>query len=56
MFCSGIVAPSLIGCGAPGWYLWLSLRNGITPYLRCAALLFHYLLGVTPPEELFASK
>lgn len=46
----------LIGCGAPGWYLWLSLRNGITPYLRCAALLFHYLLGVTPPEELFANS
>uniref|UniRef100_A0A8C0XLZ1 E3 ubiquitin-protein ligase n=1 Tax=Castor canadensis TaxID=51338 RepID=A0A8C0XLZ1_CASCN len=30
--------------------------NGITPYLRCAALFFHYLLGVTPPEELLTSK
>ncbi|XP_038307574.1 E3 ubiquitin-protein ligase UBR1-like [Canis lupus familiaris] len=27
-----------IGCGVPGWYLWVSLKNGITPYLRCAAL------------------
>uniref|UniRef100_A0A452U1Q2 E3 ubiquitin-protein ligase n=1 Tax=Ursus maritimus TaxID=29073 RepID=A0A452U1Q2_URSMA len=34
-----------IGCGVPGWYLWVSLKNGITPYLRCAALFFHYLLG-----------
>ncbi|XP_052039314.1 E3 ubiquitin-protein ligase UBR1 isoform X2 [Apodemus sylvaticus] len=46
----------LTGRSAPGWSLWLSLRNGITPYLRCAALLFHYLLGVTPPEELFANS
>nr|XP_042132993.1 E3 ubiquitin-protein ligase UBR1 [Peromyscus maniculatus bairdii] len=46
----------LIGCGIPGWYLWVSLKNGITPYLRCAALFFHYLLGVTPPEELFANS
>ena len=47
---------SCIGCGIPGWYLWVSLKNGIIPYLRCAALFFHYLLGVTPPEELFTSK
>ncbi|OBS60397.1 hypothetical protein A6R68_08476 [Neotoma lepida] len=45
-----------IGCGIPGWYLWVSLKNGITPYLRCSALFFHYLLGVTPPEELFANS
>ncbi|KAL1785370.1 E3 ubiquitin-protein ligase UBR1 [Sigmodon hispidus] len=45
-----------IACGTPGWYLWVSLKNGITPYLRCAALFFHYLLGVTPPEELFANS
>ncbi|OWK09428.1 UBR1, partial [Cervus elaphus hippelaphus] len=44
-----------IGCGIPGWYLWVSLKNGIIPYLRCAALFFHYLLGVTPPEELFTN-
>ncbi|KAH0503276.1 E3 ubiquitin-protein ligase UBR1, partial [Microtus ochrogaster] len=45
-----------IGCGPSGWSLWVSLKNGITPYLRCAALFFHYLLGVTPPEELFANS
>ncbi|ELW48112.1 E3 ubiquitin-protein ligase UBR1 [Tupaia chinensis] len=45
-----------IGCAIPGWYLWASLKNGITPYLRCAALFFHYLLGVTPPEELLTNS
>uniref|UniRef100_A0A8C7BK94 E3 ubiquitin-protein ligase n=1 Tax=Neovison vison TaxID=452646 RepID=A0A8C7BK94_NEOVI len=45
-----------IGCGVPGWYLWASLKNGITPYLRCAALFFHYLLGITPPEELLTNS
>ncbi|XP_072842308.2 E3 ubiquitin-protein ligase UBR1 isoform X2 [Pogona vitticeps] len=43
------------GCysqGVPGWYLWDCIKKGITPYLRCAALFFHYLLGVPPPEEL----
>lgn len=46
----------LTGCSVSGWYLWLSLSNGITPYPCCAALLFHYLLGVTQPEELFANS
>ncbi|XP_053127258.1 E3 ubiquitin-protein ligase UBR1 isoform X2 [Hemicordylus capensis] len=36
----------------PGWYLWECIKKGITSYLRCAALFFHYLLGVPPPEEL----
>uniref|UniRef100_A0A2K6EIX3 E3 ubiquitin-protein ligase n=1 Tax=Propithecus coquereli TaxID=379532 RepID=A0A2K6EIX3_PROCO len=45
-----------IGCSIPGWYLWVSLKNGITPFLRCAALFFHYLLGVTPPEELLTNS
>lgn len=45
-----------VGCDIPGWYLWVSLKNGITPYLRCAALFFHYLLGVTPPEDLFTNS
>uniref|UniRef100_A0A670I4H8 E3 ubiquitin-protein ligase n=1 Tax=Podarcis muralis TaxID=64176 RepID=A0A670I4H8_PODMU len=35
-----------------GWYLWDCIKKGIMPYLRCAALFFHYLLGVPPPEEL----
>ncbi|XP_036101829.1 E3 ubiquitin-protein ligase UBR1 isoform X8 [Molossus molossus] len=45
-----------IGCDIPGWYLWVSLKNGITPYLRCAALFFHYLLGITPPEDLLTNS
>ncbi|CAH2328512.1 E3 ubiquitin- ligase UBR1 isoform X3 [Pelobates cultripes] len=43
------------GCLAadlPGWYVWDCVKKGILPYLRCSALFFHYLLGVTPPEVL----
>ncbi|NXI40148.1 UBR1 ligase, partial [Galbula dea] len=36
----------------PGWFVWDCVKKGILPYLRCAALFFHYLLGVSPPEEL----
>uniref|UniRef100_A0A8B9N4A1 E3 ubiquitin-protein ligase n=3 Tax=Accipitrinae TaxID=8955 RepID=A0A8B9N4A1_9AVES len=36
----------------PGWLVWDCVRKGIMPYLRCAAIFFHYLLGVSPPEEL----
>ncbi|XP_069714255.1 E3 ubiquitin-protein ligase UBR1 isoform X1 [Phaenicophaeus curvirostris] len=36
----------------PGWHVWDRVKKGIMPYLRCAALFFHYLLGVSPPEEL----
>ncbi|KAM4661879.1 E3 ubiquitin-protein ligase UBR1 [Discoglossus pictus] len=39
----------------PGWYVWDCVRKGIIPFLRCAALFFHYLLGVTPSEELTLS-
>uniref|UniRef100_A0A8C0UL47 E3 ubiquitin-protein ligase n=1 Tax=Cyanistes caeruleus TaxID=156563 RepID=A0A8C0UL47_CYACU len=36
----------------PGWLVWDCVKKGIMPYLRCAALFFHYLLGVSPPEEI----
>ncbi|CAJ0951923.1 unnamed protein product [Ranitomeya imitator] len=36
----------------PGWYIWDCVKKGIVPFLRCSALFFHYLLGVTPPDEL----
>ncbi|KAK2532278.1 Ubr1 [Columba guinea] len=36
----------------PGWLVWDCVKKGITPYLRCAALFFHYMLGVSPPEDL----
>lgn len=39
----------------PGWYIWDCVKKGIVPYLRCSALFFHYLLGVTPPDELKSS-
>uniref|UniRef100_A0A8B9QUZ7 E3 ubiquitin-protein ligase n=1 Tax=Anas platyrhynchos TaxID=8839 RepID=A0A8B9QUZ7_ANAPL len=40
------------GQDIPGWLVWDCVKKGIMPYLRCAALFFHYLLGVSPPEEL----
>ncbi|XP_072285136.1 E3 ubiquitin-protein ligase UBR1 isoform X1 [Pyxicephalus adspersus] len=36
----------------PGEYIWDCVKRGILPFLRCSALFFHYLLGVTPPDEL----
>ncbi|XP_066553161.1 E3 ubiquitin-protein ligase UBR2 isoform X2 [Amia ocellicauda] len=35
-----------------GWHLWRSVKSGIVPYLRAAALFFHHLNGVPPPAEL----
>ncbi|XP_062910214.1 E3 ubiquitin-protein ligase UBR1 isoform X1 [Mobula hypostoma] len=35
-----------------GWYLWNCVKCGITPFLRCSALFFNYLLGVPPPGDL----
>ncbi|XP_078262328.1 E3 ubiquitin-protein ligase UBR1 [Rhinoraja longicauda] len=35
-----------------GWYLWNCVKCGITPFLRCSALFFNYLLGVPPPADL----
>uniref|UniRef100_H3DJ15 E3 ubiquitin-protein ligase n=1 Tax=Tetraodon nigroviridis TaxID=99883 RepID=H3DJ15_TETNG len=31
------------------------VKKGIEPFLRCAALFFHCLTGVHPPEELFSA-
>ncbi|KAM9294414.1 E3 ubiquitin-protein ligase UBR1 [Gastrophryne carolinensis] len=39
----------------PGWYVWDCVKRGILPHLRCAAIFFYYLLGVTPPDELKSS-
>ncbi|XP_023401428.1 E3 ubiquitin-protein ligase UBR2 isoform X10 [Loxodonta africana] len=33
------------------WHLWRSVRAGITPFLKCSALFFHYLNGVPSPSE-----
>uniref|UniRef100_A0A8C5EBF7 E3 ubiquitin-protein ligase n=1 Tax=Gouania willdenowi TaxID=441366 RepID=A0A8C5EBF7_GOUWI len=32
-----------------------TLKRGMEPFLRCAALFFNCLTGVTPPEELFTT-
>uniref|UniRef100_A0A8C9VUT3 E3 ubiquitin-protein ligase n=1 Tax=Scleropages formosus TaxID=113540 RepID=A0A8C9VUT3_SCLFO len=37
---------------APGWYVADQVRRGIAPFLRCAALFFNCLTGISPPEEL----
>lgn len=31
------------------------VKKGIEPFLRCAAVFFHCLTGVHPPEELFSA-
>ncbi|XP_015218616.1 E3 ubiquitin-protein ligase UBR2 isoform X1 [Lepisosteus oculatus] len=35
-----------------GWHLWHCVKAGLMPYLRGAAVFFHYLNGVPPPVEL----
>ncbi|XP_051504014.1 E3 ubiquitin-protein ligase UBR2 isoform X2 [Myxocyprinus asiaticus] len=37
-----------------GWHLWRCVKTGILPYLRAAALFFHYLNGAPSPPELHA--
>uniref|UniRef100_A0A673MGP5 E3 ubiquitin-protein ligase n=1 Tax=Sinocyclocheilus rhinocerous TaxID=307959 RepID=A0A673MGP5_9TELE len=34
-----------------GWHLWHCVKAGILPYLRAAALFFHYLNGAPAPPE-----
>ncbi|KAI0239314.1 E3 ubiquitin-protein ligase UBR2 [Lamellibrachia satsuma] len=34
------------------WQLWTYVREASLPFLRCAALFFHYLTGVAAPELL----
>uniref|UniRef100_A0A2K5WXM9 E3 ubiquitin-protein ligase n=1 Tax=Macaca fascicularis TaxID=9541 RepID=A0A2K5WXM9_MACFA len=35
-----------------GWHLWRSVRAGVTPFLKCSALFFHYLNGVPSPPDI----
>uniref|UniRef100_A0A8C9SYM4 E3 ubiquitin-protein ligase n=1 Tax=Scleropages formosus TaxID=113540 RepID=A0A8C9SYM4_SCLFO len=46
------VAQHADGTDAPGWYVADQVRRGIAPFLRCAALFFNCLTGISPPEEL----
>uniref|UniRef100_A0A8C2DJ56 E3 ubiquitin-protein ligase n=1 Tax=Cyprinus carpio TaxID=7962 RepID=A0A8C2DJ56_CYPCA len=38
-----------------GWHLWHCVKAGILPYLRAAALFFHYLNGAPAPPELHSA-
>uniref|UniRef100_A0A3Q2DY53 E3 ubiquitin-protein ligase n=1 Tax=Cyprinodon variegatus TaxID=28743 RepID=A0A3Q2DY53_CYPVA len=39
-----------------GWQLWTSVRAGILPFLRTAALFFHYLNSAAPPADLLPGQ
>ncbi|XP_062851990.1 E3 ubiquitin-protein ligase UBR2 isoform X1 [Trichomycterus rosablanca] len=45
-----------VGCNlsevSSGWHIWQCVKAGILPFLRGAALFFHYLSGVPAPPEL----
>ncbi|XP_038154289.1 E3 ubiquitin-protein ligase UBR2 [Cyprinodon tularosa] len=49
----------LVGRALPevssGWQLWTSVRAGILPFLRTAALFFHYLNSAAPPTDLLGT-
>ncbi|XP_015255763.1 PREDICTED: E3 ubiquitin-protein ligase UBR2 [Cyprinodon variegatus] len=49
----------LVGRALPevssGWQLWTSVRAGILPFLRTAALFFHYLNSAAPPADLLGT-
>ncbi|CAN9499546.1 unnamed protein product [Ophioblennius macclurei] len=38
-----------------GWQLWCRLKAGVLPFLRAAALFFHYLNSAVPPADLLAA-
>ncbi|KAM6915827.1 E3 ubiquitin-protein ligase UBR2 [Xenentodon cancila] len=38
-----------------GWRLWSCVKAGILPFLRAAALFFHYLNSSVPPADLFVA-
>ncbi|XP_075902159.1 E3 ubiquitin-protein ligase UBR2 isoform X1 [Nelusetta ayraudi] len=38
-----------------GWQLQRCIRSGVLPFLRCAALFFHYLNSSAPPADLLVA-
>uniref|UniRef100_A0A3P8UV54 E3 ubiquitin-protein ligase n=1 Tax=Cynoglossus semilaevis TaxID=244447 RepID=A0A3P8UV54_CYNSE len=38
-----------------GWQLWRAVKAAILPFLRAAALFFHYLNSTAPPAELLVA-
>ncbi|KAG8443710.1 hypothetical protein GDO86_009037 [Hymenochirus boettgeri] len=49
--CSGSTMKEL----SSGWHLFRAIKTAILPFLRCAALFFHYLNGVPAPSEFLVS-
>lgn len=40
---------------ASGWQLWSCVKAALLPFLRCAAMFFHYMNSTAPPAELLLS-
>ncbi|XP_040905463.1 E3 ubiquitin-protein ligase UBR2 isoform X2 [Toxotes jaculatrix] len=38
-----------------GWQLWRCVKAGVLPFLRAAALFFHYLNSTAPPADLLVA-
>lgn len=38
------------------WQLWRCVKAGVSPFLRCAALFFHYLNSTAPPTDLLGNS
>lgn len=38
------------------WQLWSCVKAGILPFLRTAALFFHYLNSSAPPADLLGKQ
>lgn len=39
-----------------GWQLWRCVKAGVLPFLRAAALFFHYLNSTAPPADLLGNN
>ncbi|XP_023257675.1 E3 ubiquitin-protein ligase UBR2-like [Seriola lalandi dorsalis] len=46
---------SLLPEESSGWQLWHCVKTGILPFLRAAALFFHYLNSTAPPADLLVA-
>ncbi|XP_022603880.1 E3 ubiquitin-protein ligase UBR2 isoform X2 [Seriola dumerili] len=46
---------SLLPEVSSGWQLWHCVKTGILPFLRAAALFFHYLNSTAPPADLLVA-
>ncbi|XP_053291780.1 E3 ubiquitin-protein ligase UBR2 isoform X1 [Pleuronectes platessa] len=46
---------SVLPVVSSGWQLWRCVKAGILPFLRAAALFFHYLNSTAPPAELLVA-